>query len=331
MSVDLTDDAEAAKSELEPHVTPLRGLLQMWHMFRSAGLVAEEFADQYDELSYQLKIACTRSLVVDYQKPWSGNYSPEINSLRSGQDGTSWGQLSKSQKKTNGPWKYPFLDPVVNSHEHEALMELRNSIVAHLDKDYEGGGLTLKGVRVENLPQNRPRDPGTLDAVFLPTTPVLAGKRGFWWLSERNHIESLREHISKAEKIVGTEIRDRSSAFRIACIEHLHVISELSDLFGVAATPIEEGNVNVTSQTEDPQPLAMTNPKPLKIGDQNIEALATVYEPRAAYPFGIEIKGKGYTLMIGDEEDKGEGNFQRQFSEIPASERTLTCLLCRCS
>ena len=112
-------------------------------------------------------------------------------------------------------------------------------------------------------------------------------------------VTTLNAHIAKAEKLVGTEIRDRAKAFRIACFDHMHVISELPDQFSVVPTAIEANHVTVTSQQEDPKPLAMTQPKALKIGDQNIQALATVYEPSPVYPVGLEIKGKGFTLSIG--------------------------------
>ena len=147
--VNLSSDIDEARDVLKPHVDELLGLLQMWHMFHSAKTVANEFHQNYDSLSDPLKIACTRSLVVDYQKPWSGNHSPEINSLK---------VYSRTKK-----WSYPFLNALVQTPEHEALIELRNSIVAHLDQSYEGGGITLKGIRLQNNPTNRPQDPGTVD------------------------------------------------------------------------------------------------------------------------------------------------------------------------
>jgi len=172
----LDSDASEAHQELEPLVVRLQGLLQMWHMFQSAKVVSREFHSKFDDLTYQLKIACTRSFVVDYLKPWSGNFSSEINSLK----------VYTSSKK----WSYPFLDQIAQKDEHQQLQELRNSSVAHLDQDYEGGGLSLKGIKVENNPTGGKQE-GTLDGVFLPAVPVIVGIRGLWWLSNKNKVEDL--------------------------------------------------------------------------------------------------------------------------------------------
>ena len=301
--VDLAGDIRDAREVLEPKVKELLGLLQMWHMFHSAKVVAKEFHQSYDRLSHPLKIACTRSLVVDYQKPWSGNYSKEINSLK----------VPATKKK----WSYPFLDEIVRTAEHEALVELRNHVIAHLGDSYEGGGITCKGIRVLNYSKNRPQDPGTLDEIFVPTIPVLSGIRGLLWLSDRTHIGKLYAHIEKAETLVGKEIRNRANSFRLTCMDHLHVIGHLSDLFSIVDTPIVGGNVNVASQADDPKPLTSTTPRELKIGEQNVQSLATVYEPQGEYPINVDIKGKGYRLKIDDMSENGKLNFNVSFPKYP--------------
>jgi hypothetical protein len=157
-------------------------------MFESAYVVAQEYHSKYDDLAYQLRIACTRSFVVDYLKPWSGNYSQQINSLK--------------QNLSGNKWHYPFLDQVINTNEHEEFIELRNKIVAHLDQDYEGGGISLKGTVIKNKPINRAKDEGTLDQVFLPALTVLTGNRGLWWLSNKDKISEFVEHIKRTKNIV---------------------------------------------------------------------------------------------------------------------------------
>jgi len=208
--VDLTSDVEDARQAIKPIIDRLLGLLQMWHMFQTAKVVADEFRSNYDNLSYPLRIACTRSLATDYMKPWSGNQSPEINSLR----------VYQAAKQ----WTYPFLAPITSKPEHDQLEELRHKIVAHLDRDYEGGGITLKGTRIENVPPNRPQDEGTLDSVFLPTLTVMAGRRGLWWLSDKGKIGELCEQIDEAKVLVEKEIRNTANEFRLACIDHMHVV-----------------------------------------------------------------------------------------------------------
>ncbi len=300
--VDLQNDIEIARKEIGPHALRLKGLLQMWHMFQSASVVAQEFHSKFDELSYQLKIACTRSFVVDYLKPWSGNFSPEINSL----------QAHTSKKK----WSYPFLDRITEADEHEQLIELRNSTVAHLDKEYEGGGLSLKGVRIENAPTGGKQD-GTLSEVFLPAISVMAGVRGLWWLSNKEKLGELCKHIETTKELVEVEIRVSAKAFRESCIEHMHVLSQLPDLFSTVEIPLVAGHANVTSHGEDPKPLSITDPAKLKIGDQNIQSLVTVYEPRPEYPTDMDIKGKGYRLKIGQANENGQLDFNVSFPKYP--------------
>lgn len=301
--VDLANDVAEARDAIKPLVDRLLGLLQMWHMFQSAKVVADEYHSKFDDLSYQLKIACTRSLVVDYLKPWSGNYSPEINSLK----------VCKSAKN----WSYPFLEPIVRTDMHEQLNELRSSIVAHLDRDFEGGGVTLKGTRIANVRSSGKQDVGTIDDVFLPTIAVLVGRRGLWWLSSKEKIGELCEHIDDAKGLVEEEIRNTAALFRETCIDHMHVVDQLTDLFGIIESPIVAGNVDVTTHAEDPRPLSGNDPIELKIGNQHIQSLATVYEPRPEYPTNVDIKGKGYRLKIGEMSDNGQLQFVVSFPKYP--------------
>ena len=300
--INLQDDIDDARNEIEPHVLRLQGLLQMWHMFLSAVVVSQEFHSKFDDLSYQLKIACTRSFVVDYLKSWSGNYSPEINSLK--------------VQASNNKWSYPFLESIVQTDEHEQLIELRNSTVAHLDREYEGGGLSLKGMRVQNTPVGGKQE-GTLDEVFLPAVAVIAGIRGLWWLSSKEKLAELCNHVEQSKRLVEIEIRETAMHFREACIDHMHVLSQLQDLFGVVDIPLVAGTANVTRHAEDPKPLSISNPIVLKIGDQNIQSLVTVYEPRPDYPTGIDIKGKGYWLKIGEASESGQLDFNISFPKYP--------------
>ncbi|MEH6519287.1 MAG: hypothetical protein V7742_21630 [Halioglobus sp.] len=298
----LDSDIAEARQELEPLVMSLQGLLQMWHMFQSAKLVSREFHSKFDNLSYQLKIACTRSFVVDYLKPWSGNFSSEINSLK----------VFESKKK----WSYPFLDEIVKTDEYSQLVELRNSSVAHLDQDYEGGGISLKGIKVENNP-TRGKQEGTLDNVFLPAAPVISGIRGLWWLSNKNKVEELCTHIEEAIKLVEAEIRETGGQFRDKCLDHMHVLDQLEGLFGVVEIPLIEGSASVTSHAEDPRPLSSDNPRALSIGEQNIQSLVTVYEPQKEYPTEQEFLGKGYKLTIGTMSEEGQLQFNVSFPEYP--------------
>ncbi len=300
--LDLTDDIEEARAALTPHVTRLKGLLQLWSIFTSAKTIADEYQKEYENLGYPLKMACTKSLVVDYYKPWSGNYSEELNSLR----------VFSSKKN----WSYPFLQPVVIKDEHNQLREVRNSLVAHIDKNFEGLGVTVKGGTIQNIPQNRPQDEGTIDEVFLPALTLLEGTRGLWWLSDKDKLAAVCTHINGAKELTEEEIRSSTAKFRDACLDYMHVLKQLSDVFAIEELGFEAANIEVTSHADSPKPSNATTPVATQIGDQNTDSLVIFYEPKPLYPTNTEIKGKGYLLKLGNF-DKGKLLMSVSFPKYP--------------
>jgi len=301
--IDLKEDIEEAQSLLEPHATRLKGLVQLWNIFTSAKTIADEYYKEFDNLSYPLKVASTKGLVVDYFKPWSGNYSEELNSLR---------VFSTSKK-----WSYPFLDRIIGTHIHQSLEEVRNRMVAHIDKDFEGLGVTVKGATVANKPAHGQKQEGTLENVFLPATIMLTSNRGMWWLSDKDKLGEICDHINETKKLVEEEIRVSTSIFRDLCMDHMHVLKNMSDIIGVEELPFQEGNIDVTSPGELPKPFYSSMPISTMIGDENIQSLITVYAPRPAYPTNIDIKGKGYILKLGNVTDQSKLEMQVVFPKYP--------------
>lgn len=295
--LDLKADIEEARTVLTPHVTRLKGLLQLWTIFMSAKTVADEYHKEYGNLGHPLKMACTKGLVVDYAKPWTGNHSDELNSLR----------VFSGKNR----WSYPFLQPVIIKNEHKQLMEVRHCLVAHIDKNFEGLGVTLKGGTIKNIPPNRQQDEGTIDDVFVPSLVLLAGTRGMWWLSSKIKLATICAHIDEAKKLTEEEIRSSTANFRDACIDHMHVLKELSDVFAIEELGFENGNIEVTRHIDNPKPFSATIPVPTQIGDQNTESLVVIFEPSPEYLTNTEIKGKGYRLKL---EDFIEGKLQMNVS-----------------
>ena len=78
---------------------------------------ANEYHSKLDDLSLPLKFACTRSVIIEYFKPWSGNRSSELNSLKTGSSYSILGQVEA--------------DPI-----HQELAELRNNLYGHIDQDF---------------------------------------------------------------------------------------------------------------------------------------------------------------------------------------------------
>ena len=297
-AINLDSDTEEAKKELEPIAKTLRGLLHLWHMFQSAQLVANEFHQKYNELTEGLKIACTRSLVVDYYKPWSGNYNEDTKSLLVGKS-------------------YPFLATIENTSMHEELGELRNKIVGHLDAGYESVGINLKGNRVVNASTIPAQKEGTIDEVFLPAVVTLKGQRGVWWLSDAGKISAICDHIKNTTKLVEQETHVVTKKLRKSSLDHMHVLHRLTDLFDIHELPLVEGNVDIKTHEEDPVPLFAPIPVNLKIGDNNIQSLTTVYEPMPKYPTNDKIEGKGYILDIADFTEDGKLQHSVKFPKYP--------------
>ncbi len=302
-AINLKKDIAEAHHALESHVKRLKGLLQMWNIFTSAKTIADEFYKEFDNLSYPLKVASTKGLVIDYFKPWSRNYSEELNSL----------QVFKNKKK----WTYPFLDAIVKKGVHQGLEEIRNRMVAHIDKDFEGLGVTVKGAIINNKPTHGPQQPGTLDNVFLPTTIKIASTRGIWWLSNKDKLGEICSHINETKKLVEEEIRVSTTIFRNACMDHMHVIKELPDVFGIEELPFKKGHIEEKSFGELPKPFYASSPISTKIGDENIQSLVSIYESRPNYPTNTKIKGKGYILQLVTNNDEGKLKMNVIFPKYP--------------
>lgn len=307
--IDLRNDIIEARHALEPNIIRLKGLLQLWNVFTSAKTIADEFHKGHDSLTFPLKLACTKGFVVDYFKPWSGNYSEELNSLR-----------VFSSRST---WSYPFLDAITKNDIHHELEEIRNRMVAHIDKDFEGLGVTVKGATIKNSPLHGPQQAGTLNDVFLPATIMLTSARGMWWLSDNDKIGAICNHINEAKLLVEEEIRVATSELRDSCMDHMHVIKELSDIIGIEELPFRDGNVEVTSHGELPKPFYASAPVSTKIGDDKIQSLVTVYEPKPRYPTNTDIIGKGYILKLGSVADEGKLEMKVVFPMYPAPKEKL--------
>ena len=105
--------------------------------------------------------------------------------------------------------------------------------------------------------------------------------------------------------------------FLLGPFTYTYVLDQLGDLFGIVEIPLVDGQANVTSHAEDPKPLSSDNPKPLSIGEQNIQSLVTVYEPRKEYPTEVEFLGKGYKLTIGAMTEEGQLQYNVAFPKYP--------------
>lgn len=181
-------DEIRARESLEPRLRRLRGLLQMWTSFQSAKVVAEEFATQIEKMNMPLLLACTKAVIIDYYRPWSGNFNDDLRSLREG---------------TKSNWHYPFMDSVTDTSQHHYLEELRNRLIAHADGEYESLGVTIKGAIVKNVPQQAK----TIPSVLLPIQITLGNVRGIWWISNEKTVKDMlavRQSLNRPTAVAET-------------------------------------------------------------------------------------------------------------------------------
>ena len=300
----LDRDEIRAREALEPRLKRVRGLLQMWTNFQSAKIVAEEFATNIDKMNMPLLLACTKAVIVDYYRPWSGNFNDDLESLRSG---------------TKNNWHYPFMDSVTDTPQHLYLEELRNRLIAHAHGDYEALGVTVKGAGTQNVPQQ----PKTIPSVFLPIQLTLGNVRGIWWISNKDTVKEILAHIELAIAAVQEELHRTATEFRDTCIDHMHVLEKLQDIIQLDQLQFnlnqagdklsfdlkpygESGNVPVTTNA----------PTQTQIGDQNLQSLVVVYEPDPRLPSELDKPGRGWRLEMSMKED-GSADFNVIFPIYP--------------
>jgi hypothetical protein len=273
--IDLSKDIEKARRELSRPVGRLNGALQLWNIMTAAQRMAAAFVEDLDKLRYETRMAYSKGIVVEYWRPWSGN--EENSDLQS---------VAESKE----------LRPVTRSNLHEALHQLRNGVVAHADQSYEGRGIELTGMTLINdRPDLHPR---TLADVFVPVTVTISSRRSLWWLNDRQRLSQIVHHITRAQELSATLIRRLAVELRDQSLQHIHVLKELSDLFSLKGFEVvAPGRAVADGPGSAPEAIRVTEPTPLKIGDDNVQSLITIYKPSPQLP-DLELKGNGFTIKL---------------------------------
>lgn len=300
----LERDEIRAREALKPHLSKLRGLLQMWINFSSARDVADEFATNFDDLNRALRMACNKALIVDYYRPWSGNHNPDLELLAEG---------------SRRPTRYPFMDAVTAKPEHEYLKELRNKLIAHAEEGYEAFGVTVKGATVINHPLQERRIP----SVFLPVQFILGNVRGISWIKDKGKIKEIKEHIDFAMTEVQKELHKVAAKFHSICIDHMHVLGNLTDVVQIDSMPNSPrpGGVGLHFDLKSHgrtgnKPIISSAPTKTMIGDEYLEQFAVVYEHNPGFPDELEVQGRGWRLRVVMDE-QGTGSFDVSFVGYP--------------
>lgn len=300
----IKSDTNAATQALAPYVKRLKGHFQLWNIFTSAQKMSEAYIRDFNNLSYEAKLAYTKAIIVDYAKPWSANNSKPLKSLFDDSNTIN------------------FLDSIVNtSHTHEALLQLRNKMVAHLDHGFEGLGVSIRGATIENAPPSGKQE-GTLDNVFVPVSVVIENARGIWWIDDLDAIKEINSHVLKCVKETQLSLSALATEFRDTCFEYIHVLHHLSDIFEIreltetVSDTKNHKNFDFQKSNHLNDKFGFSQPKETIFGDNKLNMLVGRYEPDPTLPSNIDIKGRGYRLLLKDN-DNGTVTWNVIFPKYP--------------
>ena len=303
---DLTADIEDARIHLEPLALRLRGLFQLWTIFTTAESMANAYVRDQKNLQWEAHMAFTKAVIVEYAKPWSGRNGKALKST-----------LDTSKN-------IPFLLPVTDaSGTHNAMLELRNRMAAHIDEHFESIGVTFRGIAIANANPHRPQDPGTLDNVFLPVAPKMESIRGMWWIEDTAKWKEISDHISKCKIATQEQLAEEARDLRNECFDHMHVLNKMTDLILMEAIsptvnpPTAHQSYDIQSGQNLTPTINIGAPQKTKLGDQHIKAVVTIFEPSPSLPGDTEVKGRGYRLTLPEPDANGQAQWNVQFPKYP--------------
>jgi hypothetical protein len=288
-TVDLTADIAKAQQELERPARDVAGALQLWTCLTAAHRMAAAYVEDLDQLRYEAKMAYTKAVVIEYWKPWSDNRNnPGLQSAANSNE----------------------LNHLTQTHMHKVLRELRNCVIAHADEAYEGRGITLLGTPVVNdRPELHPR---TLPATFVPVKLSVGSSRSLWWLKDGARLAEMRDHIQRCNEAATQRIHVAARYLLKVCLDHIHVLEHV-DLFTLEpleVTSLRQVRVPDSGQTRELPELSQ--PIALKVGDEHVQSLVTVYSPSAYIP-QVEVRGDGFILKVFPGQDTTSLRFTVSF------------------
>ena len=266
--MNLEKDIEKARNELDPMVREIKGLVFFAMSLENTTKMANYYADNLAGLGIDALLAFTKAIVVDYGRLWAKTDNEFIV------------KLDKSFFPANTP-------------VHDELLELRNKLVAHPDKEFETLELMVGGTTFVN----ERRDPKTHDNVFVAFNTRAEVKGAMWWIKDSATAQRIRDHVADYRQRTYRKLSDVARLFVSACQRHTHVVKELNDLFSIREfTDLGEGKRRQPDMSEGP--LSVSDPKPLKIGRTNLMETVSIYESGFHKP-SEKVVGPGFTIEVG--------------------------------
>lgn len=268
-----------ARAELGVPVQRLKGLLQVWTMFMASHEIGGELRDRLDTMSVWSKHALTRTMVVEYAKPWGRNREALVDGL-----------------------DMSFLDPVADNPLHAVLLRYRHNVAAHLGTRIQPAGMALVGVEALN---DRPVA-GRFEKLLVPQK-VRINIALALGLNDTREIAVIVDHIDRARWSTEQEIRRAAVEVRDIALRHPVVLDRLFDIIGwQAIQPDDAGKIDMPTIGSGLRP-AMSPHNSIRTldGRQFIESIVT-WESTPAVE--IDEIGNGFRIQsnIGSTDDSAE-------------------------
>lgn len=270
MAIDYEQLAEDARVDLAQPVERLRGVVQLWTMFKKAYEVGKELRDRHGDLSVWSKHALSSMMVVDYTKPWSRNLEPSVRNL------------DKS-----------FLSDIESRPLHHQLKEYRNQAAAHLDTGAQPDGVAFIGGEAVN---GRPA-PDEFDRIFVPGR-VRIDVAMTLGLSDPAEIAAIVQHIETAMSLTQQEVSKAAAALRDRALKHGAVLDRIPGVVKTdAVLPDDAGKRQMPQHGMSRSPV--TSRRTVTIGGRTFLEVVTVWETTPNMEFDEVGNGLRIQSSIG--------------------------------
>ena len=107
----------------------------------------------------------------------------------------------------------------------------------------------------------------------------------------------MRDHIQRGVVAATERIQVTSRHLLKTCLNHIHVLENLG-LFTLESLEADApGKFTIAHTGQPPEVPKLTKPTAMRIGDEHVQSLLTVYSPSAFIPVG-EFRGDGFVLRV---------------------------------
>lgn len=221
-----------AKRDLVPEIDRLLCLGSAQSCFQSSVETGKEFLEHFDEIKVWGRHAHTRTMIVDYSKPWSGNNARYLKNFAEHDH---------------------FLEELKASGVHDQILAFRSKVAAHVDGGMQPVALVVVGSRAKNERHRENR----FDEVVVPFK-VRVEQNTALGFDSQDGVRKILEPSSKVLDAVNAEIADQAAKVLRLLTGYMPVlhlldnvsIEEVAD--GFDAPDISQGGVHVTREKDLP-------------------------------------------------------------------------------